>query len=499
MRLPATGAAAFVLAFASLSSAQSSAPTPFASPYSPSAAQSSAPTPFASPYSLMSGAATNPAASSGLVPAAMEADEPVIKPMPAAPAPAPAANATGACNTSGSCGTCNSCVSSCCGAPSCNWNGCDSCEGSRFWISADYLIWWIKDPNLPPLVTQSPAGVPFGTATVLGQPGTSVVFGNGPLDTGTFSGVRLTAGFWISEPDRVGIEASIFRLEKGSEFFSDTSSGTGGSPSIGRPRFNVLTGAEGSSMVATATPFALNGTVAAAYSTQFWGSGVDLVLGGADSPNWRFSATTGFRYMDLAEHLNITQKSFLDGPGGFLFAGGAVVLPPDGLTITDFFDTRNQFYGGSIGFRGGFDLGNLTLDANTKVSIGGTHEVVNIQGNTQHINAAGAVLGTTTGGLLALSSNIGRQTGTSFGFIPEVELKLGYKLTQRLTAFVAYDFLYWNQVVRPGDQIDRVVNPTLLPSSFAFGAAAGPARPAPLFNETDFWAQGITFGLSWKY
>jgi hypothetical protein len=55
---------------------------------------------------------------------------------------------------------------------------------------------------------------------------------------------------------------------------------------------------------------------------------------------------------------------------------------------------------------------------------------------------------------------------------------------------------YVSNVIRPANQIDPTANTTQLlgtPPLF------GPARPMPLFNQTDFWAQGITFGLEFRW
>ncbi|MGG7379585.1 BBP7 family outer membrane beta-barrel protein, partial [Escherichia coli] len=58
------------------------------------------------------------------------------------------------------------------------------------------------------------------------------------------------------------------------------------------------------------------------------------------------------------------------------------------------------------------------------------------------------------GGLLALPSNIGNFQRNRFGVVPQVGLKVGYNLTDNLRVYVGYDFLWWCNVVRPGDQID---------------------------------------------
>jgi hypothetical protein len=61
-----------------------------------------------------------------------------------------------------------------------------------------------------------------------------------------------------------------------------------------------------------------------------------------------------------------------------------------------------------------------------------------------------------------------------------------------------YQFLYWSRVARPGEQIDRVINPTQIPV-FGGNQLLGPARPEPLFTTTDFWAQGLNLGLEVRF
>ena len=71
-------------------------------------------------------------------------------------------------------------------------------------------------------------------------------------------------------------------------------------------------------------------------------------------------------------------------------------------------------------------------------------------------------------------------------------------ITSHWRAFVGYDFMYWSQVVRPGNQVDRNIN---LSQSAVFGSGAltGPAYPMPLFNRSDFWAQGLNAGLEFRF
>ena len=93
---------------------------------------------------------------------------------------------------------------------------------------------------------------------------------------------------------------------------------------------------------------------------------------------------------------------------------------------------------------------------------------------------------------------MGRRTANQFSVIPSVEMKLAYQFTERGRAMIGYDFIYWNQVVRPGNQIDRNLNQSQSPI-FGGGALVGLAAPLPLFNRTDFWAHGVNFGLEFRY
>jgi hypothetical protein len=60
---------------------------------------------------------------------------------------------------------------------------------------------------------------------------------------------------------------------------------------------------------------------------------------------------------------------------------------------------------------------------------------------------------------------------------------------------VGYSFIYWSRVARAVDQIDRDVNITQQPP----GPFVGAPRPEFILRTTDFWAQGLNFGLEWKF
>src|SRR4051812_18535863 len=62
------------------------------------------------------------------------------------------------------------------------------------WFAAEALAWWAKGDRPPPLVTTSPDGTPIFQAGVLGQPGTTILFGNQAVADDARAGVRISAG-----------------------------------------------------------------------------------------------------------------------------------------------------------------------------------------------------------------------------------------------------------------------------------------------------------------
>lgn len=64
---------------------------------------------------------------------------------------------------------------------------------SPFWVTAEYLQWWIKNGFTPPLVTTSTAT----SSGLIGSPGTTIINGGGPLDYGERQGGRFTMGTWV--------------------------------------------------------------------------------------------------------------------------------------------------------------------------------------------------------------------------------------------------------------------------------------------------------------
>lgn len=98
---------------------------------------------------------------------------------------------------------------------------------------------------------------------------------------------------------------------------------------------------------------------------------------------------------------------------------------------------------------------------------------------------------TTTGGLYSQPTNLGSHRRGEFAVVPEIGVKLGYQLTDHVALTFGYSFVDLSNVLRPGDQIDRSIN--FVPP------ATGTTHPAFAFHGSDYWAQGINFGVAFRY
>src|SRR5262245_35943960 len=115
----------------------------------------------------------------------------------------------------------------------------DCTPGCHFWLSAEHLVWFVKEgPTAGPLVSSNATGV---ASPALNVSGTSVAFPTS-IDYGPFAGGRFTAGF-ANADQSFGVELVGLVLEERSKRFA-TASGPGGSPALGRPVVDALTGME---------------------------------------------------------------------------------------------------------------------------------------------------------------------------------------------------------------------------------------------------------------
>jgi Putative beta barrel porin-7 (BBP7) len=340
------------------------------------------------------------------------------------------------------------------------------------WLSASYKLMWLKDgPQQFPLATIGP----------------NIVVGGSDIDFGTFNAGQVNGGLWINRCHTVGVYLGGFLTEQRSVASSAISDGTG-APGISRPFIDALTVMPSALLVSSPGVFA--GSIVADADARFAGAEAGTLWNLAESDSCSINLLSGFRYLDLDENLSIAQST---NRIGVPITG----LPPPPLGIEDRFHTRNSFLGGQIGICAEYRYGSLVAGIASKVSLGTNHEAVEIIGKTTGLNSAP---GDVSGGFLALpGGNAGRDVNNRFVVVPEIGATLGWQVNRWLRLNVGYDFLYINDVVRPGSQIDPFLNQKLIPVSTSYGSTSGPNFPMRSTRSDSFYAQSVQFGVVVKY
>lgn len=383
------------------------------------------------------------------------------------------------------CDSCDSCDRCATCAP---MGGCGSCPASRLWVRGEYLLWWEKGFSTPPLVTTSPSDTSQSDAGILTTPGTTILAGSDVAGSGARSGERISLGYWLDRQQSYGVEAiySGLALKNWQSAFD-----SGSMPILARPFFRLEPSFVGQDAELVAYPGALQGNVQVSGSTELQMVEIlwrNLLL---RTPCDRIDFLAGWRYNRLDDSLLIQDsKTSLDAASGFAVGTN--------LQEFDLFKTQNQFNGPEIGIITEMQRQRWTLELSMKLALGNNNTRVSIAGQTTTsvpVSGGSPLVSTRPSGLLAQPSNIGVYESNELAVVPELGVTLGCQLTRRLRATAGYTFTYWDNVARPGDQVDQNLNLTQLTSNGLSGAAV----PKFVRVESDFWAQGLNLGLDYRF
>ncbi len=341
----------------------------------------------------------------------------------------------------------------------------------------EYLMWWTDGMDLPALVTTSPAGTLQGDAAEL--PGATVLFGDESVDDDLRSGGRLEIGYWLDSCHDYGLVGRFFALGEGDVQYDAASDG---SRILGRPIVRSELGfIEQASLISF--PGLVRGAISIDTSNDVLVSDVFLRRSLLTTRQARLDLIAGYFFSRIDESVEIDSSQL------GLSGGGAGTR----IDVFDAFRTENEFHGGQFGLMTERECGMWSLRMIGKVALGNMNQRVDIAGS--RVTTAGGASASSQGGLLALDSNIGEYETNEFAVVPEFDLTVGYQISRRLEATMSYSFIYWSDVARPGDAIDRTVNL----SQVGGAPLTGPRRPVYNHEDSDFWAQGLSFGLKYEY
>jgi hypothetical protein len=366
-------------------------------------------------------------------------------------------------------------------------------RGPQCWVGVDYLLYWTRHAPLPiPIATVGPAAG-FG---IIGTPGVQTILGSDEFNFHTFSGVRVSGGWWITENQTAGLEASLFVLPK-KILDSPTIVGTDILPTLARPFVDTAQNRQNSRLLTRPNTFA--GGIRAEATQTLWGADVEAVWRCFDRGGlMTIDYLSGFRFLSLEESLVIDDFAAALANGVVDF-NGQQFRQPAVTFLQDRFSTTNRFYGWTSGFRVNANYEAITLGVTGKLGLGNMRQQIRVDGSTGFIGGANPNLQTTGGAFYATGANSGKFNHDEFSVLPELAMNLSVQVTRCLTLNLGYSYLSVTKVVRPGDQLSPFVNSTLIPTGQNFGAHFGPQTPGLPFATSTYWAQGFNFGFAVGY
>ncbi|MFO0799227.1 MAG: BBP7 family outer membrane beta-barrel protein [Gemmataceae bacterium] len=360
----------------------------------------------------------------------------------------------------------------------------------RGYVRLELLLWWVNPQRIPVLAsTSTTGGLGF-----IGEPGTALLLGSGRTGDNFRTGLRVRGGWWCDEDGHLGIDGSFFFLGRDT---TSTAFDSGTTPTITRPFFAANDGGfEFGERVAR--PGFSRGSLEVDATSALYGFDANIRHALCRTCGFRDEVFVGYRHLALNESLTVTEN-IVALPGNTADPAGTRIV------VQDQFKTTNRFNGGQVGYAAERNWGRLSLDGRVSVALGNTHQTVEVSGFQQRQRPGEDAVFFPNGGLLAAGPNIGRFTDDRFTVVPEFTLNLGYWLTPSVKAYVGYNALYWSNVVRPGDQVDRTIdvtfipNPPINPATGQVPAFSGLNRPAVPFKQDHLWVNGIQFGAEWRW
>lgn len=382
-------------------------------------------------------------------------------------------------------GGCDSCDGGCdsygCG---CDSYGCDggghcgnaslSFDPCRWFGSMELLLLWREGDALPPLVTSSPAGTLLGVAGQL--PDATVLAGGQNVFDDITAGGRLTIGTWI---DSCQSRSLVGRFWTATE--EDYSFGQRESINSGNILAIPTTQAAAANAVLVAFPDTVEnggrfGSVNVTATSNVYGADLSVRQFWTGGLGTTYDILYGYQYMRLDEDLSLRTASTITQQQLPLEVG-------DNLTTSDHFDTQNEFHGGQFGLAGRYREGSWSFDFLAKVGFGQMNRSFERRGRSV-ITTTDPIPAISETGILVNDVNRGSFTDNTFGWVPELDVSVGWHKYPRFDVTIGYNLIAMTDAIRLSGIMDPV-NTTDTPTVGA--------------NDATFYLQGIHFGIRHVY
>ena len=394
------------------------------------------------------------------------------------------------CDGCDGCGNNNlwSCDSLCCDGVDCRcgkaWHSpiTDHFGSDRWFATTELMLMWRKGDRLPPLVTTGPSS-DSATAGRLGEPGTEVLFGEERTLIDLRAGGRFTLGAWLDDRECQALVGRYWFAGRESTHYRTDGNET---PVIARPFLNVTPPSTTQDTFLIAFPaLRENGRISVNGSSDVFGADISVHQFLYGKYGGTIDLVYGYQYMRLDEDLSISSTLTNLDTGGTVPAGTII-------DVNDSFDAISEFHGAQIGFASRYRERCWSFNSLIKFGFGSLNRIAKRSGTSS--TTIGVDTAVTNEGLLINDNNSGRTSDRTFGWIPELDVSIGYRITPKLDATFGYNLVAMTDAVRVSGTID----PDLAVNSSSI-TPNDPARPSPNMRYSTFYIQGIHFGLQYGY
>lgn len=345
--------------------------------------------------------------------------------------------------------------------------GCDLCGPTYWWLDVDFTFGWRRGKGYPTLVTGEPDGI---------LPGAEQLYKAGNETSQMTPGMRLDFGTWVDHCQVLGIGGRFWFLGKDTGNYSVTSDQQ---PVIARPFYDFDNDQADALLVAF--PGLRSGNLNVWATNEVLGADFYARMLLLNTCNGRVDLIGGYQFSRINDDFRIVSNTLALADDGGIIEGTT-------FRIGDQFNTRNEFQGGSIGLMWERECCGWTWNVMGKVGLGNMRQTAIVNGfNTVTVPGQSPV--TEPGGLLTAETNIGEDSRDEFCAIPEINLSLSYRIRPCLSLSVGYNFMYWSDVLRPGDIIDTTIDTD----------GDLNTRPMLVFNSSSYWVQGLNLGLHYDW
>jgi Putative beta barrel porin-7 (BBP7) len=347
----------------------------------------------------------------------------------------------------------------------------------RSQLNLEYLVLWFKSHRHPILATTGDPNDPIPGA--LGQPGTQILHGDrtGP---GASNALRVTYTWWLVDPEIISIDTSFMIMEQRRLPFHAVSDDLG-QPVISRPFFNATANTEDADP--RALPFVMRGSANDSFLTRLMGAEANFkynVTGRPSDEGLALVMFAGPRWIRLDEKYQSSDFS-QDLPAG----------TGESRTFSDNVTCYNNFIGGQIGSALRWRWDRLTMDFIGKIAVGENFQTLKTSGTFTQTDDATGTTTVANEGLFVQSTNSGNSHSHHVSVVPEFDFNIGFFLTDNFRFSVGAGVFTMNNVLRPGNVLDRRIEVQApgIPTTF----------PVRRFAQTDLWVDWVSFGFEFVY